>query len=132
MEIKKLDITYFPQKDILSMIILPPRPAVMGITDYGFLVGYNQDNEDEIVSFEILDFATYFMPHLHEPGVVPEMDLRFDVQVSEPVTEPGQEPYFKVVGTGPTNATLQEVLEWAYREFVLKRVPELSPQLVGA
>jgi uncharacterized protein YuzE len=131
METRKLDVCYFPQKDILTINILPRRSAVMEMTDYHFLVAYDRDNTDEIVGFEILDFS-YFIPHLYKPGVVPQLDMRFDVQVSEPVIEPKGRVYFKTKDTQLTGVTLHEVLEWAYEEFVLSRVFELRPQLVKA
>ncbi|MFQ5811876.1 MAG: hypothetical protein ACE5I2_01580 [Anaerolineae bacterium] len=111
--------------------ILPRRPAMMGMTDYHFLVAYNRDNPDDIVGFEILDFS-YFIPHLYEPGVVPQLDMCFDVQMSELVIDPEGKVYFKTKDTQLTGVTLQEVLEWAYEEFVLSRVFELRPQLVKA
>ena len=131
METRKLSVCYFPQKDILTINILPRQPAVMGMTDYHFLIGYDRDNPDEIVGFEILDFS-YFIPHLYEPGVVPQLDMYFDVQVSEPIVEPEGKVYFKTRDTQLTSATLPEVLEWAYEEFVLSKAFELRPQLVRA
>ena len=131
MEAGKLDVCYFPQKDILTINILPRRPAVMGMTDYHFLVAYARDKPDEIVGFEILDFS-YFIPHLYEPGVVPQLDMRFDVQVSEPVIEPEGKVHFKTRDIQLTGVTLHEVLEWAYEEFVLSKAFELRPRLVKA
>jgi uncharacterized protein YuzE len=131
METRKLDICYFPEKDILSLNILPNRSAVMDMTEYHFFIRYSKENRGEIVGFEILDFS-YFIPHLYEPGVVPQLDMLFDVQVSEPVIEPESKVYFKTKDTRLTGATLHKVLEWAYEEFVLSKALELRPQLVRA
>lgn len=131
METRKLSMCYFPEKDILTINILPRQSAVMGMTDYHFLVAYDRDNPAEIVGFEILDFS-YFIPHLYEPGVVPQLDIRFDVQVSEPIIEPEGKVYFKTRDTQLSSVTLHEVLEWAYEEFVLSKVFEVRPQLVKA
>jgi len=122
MAAQKLDVCYFPQKDILTINILPRRPSVMGTTRYNFLVAYDRANKDEIVGFEILDFS-YFVPHMYEPGVVPALNSRFDVQVSEPIIQPGGQVSFQVRETPLTDATLHQVLEWTYQEFVLKRIP---------
>jgi len=111
---KQLDIFYLSDRDILSLNILPHRSAQTGITDYGFQICYDWDNHEEIVGFEILDFS-YFIPHLYEPGVVPEVKMRFDVQDSD-----------------LTNVTLHEVLEWAYRRYILcKEEPAVTVSLPG-
>ncbi len=55
------------------------------------------------MGFEVWDFA-YFIPHLFEAGVIPEIEEGFDV-----------------VGTGLKDATPPEILEWAYQHFVLER-----------
>jgi len=91
------------------------------------------DDEDRLrrIGFEILDFS-YFIPHLYEPGVVPQLDMRFDVQVSEPVIEPQGKVYFKSKDTQLTGVTLHEVLKWAYEEFILSKAFGLRPRLVKA
>jgi hypothetical protein len=131
METRKLDVCYFPERDILSLNILPNRSAVMDMTEHHFFIRYSKENGDEIVGFEILDFS-YFIPHLHKPGVVPQLDMRFDVQVSEPVIEPDGKVHFKTKDIQLTGVTLHEVLEWAYEEFVLSKAFELRPRLVKA
>lgn len=110
METRKLDVCYFPEKDILSLNILPNRSAVMDMTEHHFFIRYSKENSDEIVGFEILDFS-YFIPHLYEPGVVPQLDMHFDVQVSEPVIEPEGKVHFKTKDIQLTGVTLHEVLE---------------------
>jgi uncharacterized protein YuzE len=110
METKRLKVVYHPDKDILSLIILPRRPSRTSGNEHDFLILYDWDNPDEIVGFEILDFSL-LVPHLHEPDVVPTVELRFQVE-----------------GTSLTDATLTEVLEWAYRHFVLRYVPAFTAE----
>jgi uncharacterized protein YuzE len=109
METKKLRATYYEQKDILYLQILPPRPARVDETKYGLMVRYDWDKPGQVVGFECLDFSL-LIPHLAEPGVVPELDLRFDVE-----------------GTTLVNATLTEVLHWAYERYVLQRPTVAQP-----
>ncbi len=109
METKKLKVTYYDEKDILYLQILPPRPARVDETKYGLIVRYNWDKPDEVVGFECLDFSL-LIPHLAEPGVVPQLDLRFDVE-----------------GTTLLNVTLTEVLHWAYERYVLRRPTVAQP-----
>lgn len=108
METKKLKVTYYDEKDILYLQVLPPRPARVDETRYGLIVRYHWDKPDEIVGFECLDFSL-LIPHLAEPGVVPQLDLRFDVE-----------------GTRLVKATSTEVLHWAYERYVLQR-PTVAP-----
>lgn len=112
MEAKRLKATYYDEKDILYLQILPPRPARVDETKYGLIVRYNWDKSDEVVGFECLDFSL-LVPHLAEPGVVPQFDLRFDVE-----------------GTSLINATLAEVLHWAYERYVLQRPTVARPHPV--
>jgi uncharacterized protein YuzE len=114
METKKLKATYYSEKDILYLQILPPRPARVDETKYGLMVRYDWDKPGEVVGFECLDFSL-LIPHLAEPGVVPELDLRFDVE-----------------GTTLVNATLTEVLHWAYERYVLQRPTVAQPHPVPA
>lgn len=97
-----LEFFYDQERDILSLSILPRRRSVMDYTARGFHYCTAWDDPDEIVGFEIWDFA-YFIPHLYEAGVIPEIHERFDV-----------------VGTELRNARLREVLEWAYQQVVLE------------
>jgi hypothetical protein len=78
------------------------------------MVRYDWDKPDEVVGFECLDFSL-LIPHLAEPGVVPKLDLRFDV-----------------AGTALMNVTLTEVLHWAYERYVLRRPTVAQPQQVAA
>jgi uncharacterized protein YuzE len=114
METKKLKITYYDKKDILYLQILPPRPARVDETKYGLMVRYDWDKPDEVAGFECLDFSL-LIPHLAEPGVVPKLDLRFDVE-----------------GTTLMNVTLTEVLHWAYERYVLRRTTVAPPHPVPA
>jgi uncharacterized protein YuzE len=112
METKKLKATYYNEKDVLYLQVLPPRPARVDETEYGLIVRYDWDRPDEVVGFECLDFSL-LIPHLAEPGVVPQLDLRFEVE-----------------GTTLMNATLAEVLHWAYERYVLRRPALAQPHLV--
>lgn len=102
---KQVEIRYSEAKDALYIRALPKRPARMAETDYDFYVRYDWDNPEEVVGFEWLGFSSYFSA-LEEPGVIPELDLRFDV-----------------AGTELKGLTLKELLRWAYERYVLKREP---------
>jgi hypothetical protein len=102
MESRKLRITYYEGKDILYLQILPERPAKVEETRYGFMVRYDWDDPEVIVGFECLDFSL-LVPHLAEGGVLPDVGMRLDIE-----------------GAGLKNATLREVLIWAYERYVLK------------
>lgn len=108
MESKRLKITYYDDKDILYLQILPERPARVEETKYGLMVRYDWDEPEEIVGFECLDFSL-LVPHLAERGVLPEIRMKFDVE-----------------GTDLKDATLREVLIWAYQRYVLK--PLMAPR----
>ena len=100
---KKVEVRYSETQDTLYIRTLPKRPARMAETDYDFYIRYDWDNPDEIVGFEWLGFSSYFSA-LDEPGVIPELDLRFDV-----------------AGTELRKLTLKALLRWAYERYVLKR-----------
>jgi hypothetical protein len=102
MESQELKITYYENKDILYLQILPERPAKVEETKYGFMMRYDWDDPSVIVGFECLDFSL-LVPHLAERGVLPDLRMKFDVE-----------------GSGLKNATLREVLIWAYQRYVLK------------
>jgi len=114
METKKLKATYYNEKDILYLQVLPPHSARVDETRYGLMVRYDWDKPDEVVGFECLDFSL-LVPYLAEPGVVPKLDLRFDVE-----------------GTTLMNATLAQVLHWAYERYVLRRLAVAQPHRVPA
>jgi len=80
-------------------------------TDYDFYVRYDWNHPTQIVGFEWLDFSRYFSV-LEEPGVIPNVDMHFDV-----------------VGADLRNASLKEVLRWAYEKYVLQteQAPSISP-----
>jgi hypothetical protein len=97
-----LEVRYYPERDVLVIDILPKRRAILEGGTYHFFV--RQDKQTgEVVGFEAWDFA-YLIPYLHEPGVIPDPDQRFDV--------PGANLY---------DVTLPQVLEWAYQRFILER-----------
>jgi len=113
-ETKKLKVAYHAEKDILYLQILPPRPARADETQYGLLVRYDWDQPDQVVGFECLDFSL-LVPHLAEPGVVPELGMVFDVE-----------------GAAVQGETLRDVLHWAYERYVLRRPAAARPQLTPA
>jgi len=97
-----LEVVYYEDKDILYLQILPERPAKVEETKHGFMVRYDWEDPEVIVGFECLDFSL-LVPHLAERGVLPDVRMRFDIE-----------------GAGLKNATLREVLIWAYQRYVLK------------
>lgn len=97
-------VIYHDEKDILFLSLAPGRPSVTSGNEFDFFILYDWDNRDDIVGFEIHDFADFFIPHLYELGAVPDMDMTFDVQ-----------------GTEIKDAPLRDVLEWAYRRYVRKK-----------
>ena len=118
-KIVKVEIRYHEAKDTLCLRILPKRPARMAETDYDFYVRYDWDDQTKIVGFEWLDFSTYFNA-IHELGVIPELDMTFDV-----------------VGTNLRGLDLKEVLRWAYQRYVLKQeaptsIPATQPTVAVA
>jgi hypothetical protein len=119
---RQLDIAYFAEKDILDVIILPNRPSVVGGGEHGFLIHYDREHSHEISGFEILDFLD-FVPHLYEPGVVPALSMRFDVQETMVSVDPDGTVHRHTVDTGLRGVTLHEALEWAYREYILAGHP---------
>jgi hypothetical protein len=84
----------------------PSREAKWRENRYEFFVLVNWHNKkEEVVGFEIMDFATRFIPHLYNPEAIPAevLNMRFNVE------------------NGPQGADIREVLEWAYRRFVVKK-----------
>ena len=73
------------------------------------MVHYGWDRPIEVVGFEHLDFSL-LIPHLAEPGVVPKLDLWFDVE-----------------GTALMSVTLTEVSYWAYERYVLRQPAVAQP-----
>lgn len=124
---KQLDISYFVEKDVLDVII-EQTPSVVGCTEHGHvLVHYDGEQPDRIVGLEILDFSA-LVPHLHEPGVLPEMDARFDVLETEVSVDVDDGTVHREThDTGLRNVTLREALEWAYRHYILSHLPDLHP-----
>jgi len=114
MESNGLNITYYDDKDILYLQILPERPAKVEETKYGFMVRYDWDNPEVIVGFECLDFSL-LVPLLAERGVLPDTRMRFDVE-----------------GTDLKDATLKEVLIWAYQRYVLRPLMVSREALLAA
>jgi hypothetical protein len=72
--------------------------------EFDLFILYDWDNHEEIVGFEIHDFADFFIPHLYEQGAIPDLDMTFDVP-----------------GTEVQDTPLRDVLEWAYRRYVRKK-----------
>ena len=105
METRKLKVVYHEDKDILSLIIPPLRPSRAEGDENDFLILRDWDNRDEIVGFEVLDFSL-FVPHIYDLDALPQIELRFDVD-----------------GTEIRGMTLREVLEWAYKNFIVMRLP---------
>jgi len=84
----------------------------MAETDYDFYIRYDWDDASRIVGFEWLGFSAYFST-LDEPGVIPEVDMTFDV-----------------VGTDLKGLALKSVLRWAYERYVVKREAELPAKVI--
>ncbi|MDZ7361315.1 MAG: DUF2283 domain-containing protein [candidate division KSB1 bacterium] len=100
---KEIEVSYFRQKDILSIHILPKRPAKTGGSEEDFLIRYDWDDPKTIAGFEILDFSL-IIPKIYNHAIVPDLPMKFSIK-----------------GTDETDLTLQEVLEWAYLAFVLRK-----------
>ncbi len=105
METRRLRVVYHEDKDILSLIIPPLRPSRAEGNENDFLILRDWGNRDEIVGFEVLDFSL-FVPHIYELDALPQIELRFNVD-----------------GTEMRGVTLREVLEWAYKNFIVTRLP---------
>jgi len=124
--LKHLDVCYFADRDILDVIIEPNRPSVVGCTDLSHvLVHYDHEQSARIVGLEILDF-TDLIPHLYEPGVLPEIEARFAVVQTEVTLDADGAVHRESHDTGLRGVTLREALEWAYHTFVLSHVPHLA------
>jgi len=107
---RKLTVKYCKDGDTLWLHVLPRRRAREAMTEYDFYVRYAAQNQREIVGFKVLDFS-HFVLHVHEPGVVPNLEMRFAIE-----------------GTDIKNASLEDVLEWAYRKYILEE-QRIDPQL---
>lgn len=108
-----LEVRYYPERDVLVIDILPKRRVILEGGTYHFFV--RQDRQTgEVVGFEAWDFA-YLIPYLHEPGVIPDPDQRFDV--------PDADLY---------DVTLLQVLEWAYQRFILEHRAGMTAHLYAA
>jgi len=119
---EQLDISYYADKDILD-IIIEQSPSVVGCTEWGrILVHYDKNRRDRIVGLEILDF-TDLVPHLHKPGVLPKLNTHFDVVETEISVDPDGTVHRQTRDTGLHDVTLREALEWAYRHYILSRLP---------
>lgn len=57
METRKLKVIYHEGKDILSLIIPPLRPSRAKGNENDFLILRDWYNRDEIVGFEVLEWA---------------------------------------------------------------------------
>jgi len=99
----KIELSYYRSKDILSIHILPKRPARTGGNTSDFLIRYDWDDPNTIVGFEILDFSLC-VPKIYSREVVPELPFKFSI-----------------TGTEISGLSLQEILEWAYLAFILRK-----------
>jgi hypothetical protein len=113
METRKLKVIYHEDKDILSLIIPPLRPSRTEGDENDFLILRDWDNRGEIVGFEVLDFSL-FVPRIYDLDALPQIELRFDVD-----------------GTEMRGVTLREVLEWAYKNFIVMRLPFVREEIRG-
>ncbi|MFQ5854100.1 MAG: hypothetical protein ACE5LU_00440 [Anaerolineae bacterium] len=105
-----LEVRYHPERDVLVVNILPKRRAILEGGEHHFFE--RQDKQTgELVGFEAWDFA-YLIPHLHEPGLVPDPEQRFDVPDAD-----------------LHDVTLIQVLEWAYERFILERRAGMTAHL---
>lgn len=104
---RRLKVTYHPEKDILYLEVVPPRPAKVEENEFGVLTRYDWDDGVTIVGFEILDFARRFIPFLYHPDAFPQeaLTLQFDVEEA-----------------GLKDADIRRVVEWAYQHLVAKHV----------
>lgn len=104
---RKLKVTYYADKDILCLEVVPPRPAKVEENEFGVLIRYDWEDGTTIVGFEILDFARHFIPFLYHPDAFPKeaLSLRFDVDEA-----------------GLKDADIRQVIEWAYRHLVAERL----------
>jgi len=100
---RKIELSYYRSKDILSIHILPKRPAKTGGGESDFLIRYDWEAPSTIVGFEILDFSL-FIPKIYNREIVPELPLKFSI-----------------MGTEISGLSLQEILEWAYLAFILRK-----------
>lgn len=90
--------------------ILPKRRAILEGGDHHFFERRDKQT-DEVVGFEAWDFA-YLIPHLHEPGLIPNPEQRFDVPDANLI-----------------DVTLIQVLEWAYERFILEHRAGMTAHL---
>jgi hypothetical protein len=100
---RRIELSYYRSKDILSIHILPKRPAKTRGDESDFLIRYDWDDPNTIVGFEVLDFSL-LIPKIYNREIVPELPMRFSI-----------------MGTEMAGLSLQEVLEWAYRAFILRK-----------
>jgi hypothetical protein len=102
-KLNEIEISYYRPKDILSIHVLPKRPATTGGGDADFLIRHDWDDPQKIVGFEILDFSL-IIPKIYNREIVPDLPMKFFIK-----------------GTEVTDLSLQEVLEWAYLAFILRK-----------
>jgi hypothetical protein len=104
-------LEYSAEKDVLSIIVLPERGVetrTMGYDD-GILVFHEKRNPHVIVGIEVFDFTEMICGMDHKDIVLPEFDMTFTV-----------------AGSSLRGITFEDMLTWAYGQFVAK------PQLVEA
>ncbi|MFQ5630330.1 MAG: hypothetical protein ACE5I1_16285, partial [bacterium] len=74
----QIEIGYYRHKDILSIQILPIRPARTGNEKCDFFIRSGWDEPEKIVGFEILDFSL-MIPKIYNKKIVPELPMRFSI-----------------------------------------------------
>jgi hypothetical protein len=98
-------LEYSPEKDVLSISILPEREIetrTMGY-NHSFLVFHEKHNPKALVGVEVIDFA----------DAVHELD-------SESISLPEFDCTFNVYGSSLHGIHFKDLLKWAYGEFVAK------------
>ena len=78
----KIELSYYRSKDILSIHILPKRPAKTSGGTSDFLIRYDWDDPNTIVGFEILDFFL-FIPKIYNREIVPVLPVKFSIMSTE-------------------------------------------------
>lgn len=104
--VNRIEISYNRAKDILTVHLLPKRPAKLGGGEHDFWIRYDWDDAKKVVGFEAWDFSL-MIPQIYNQKIVPETSMKFSL--SDQLAP---------------SYTLQELLEWAYLTFVLRQEKE--------
>lgn len=117
MERRQLTLSYRAERDIL-LLKLANRPAKAHVNRFDFVTRFDEET-NEIVGFEILDFGSRFIPHLYEAEAIPAevLDLRFDLAEG-----------------GLQDADLRSVLLWAFHQYCTCHLPvhQSAPEAAAA